>query len=116
VTDGLEVLSAAKVVLVASFTYENVRLLAAVQVESDPQRRVEQPRQVGRHYFSHHQAPPVTALFPSILRSWYGLPAQGVGRGQLGRRQLRITRSLGFHRRRQFVGDVRSAPDHGRGE
>ncbi|MEX2130335.1 MAG: GMC oxidoreductase, partial [Pseudohongiellaceae bacterium] len=35
--------------------------------------------QVGRHYFSHHQGAPVTALFPRDLHNWYGLPAQGVG-------------------------------------
>ncbi|MCB1666247.1 MAG: GMC family oxidoreductase, partial [Pseudomonadales bacterium] len=34
--------------------------------------------QVGRHYFSHHQGAPVTALFPHNLHNWYGLPAQGV--------------------------------------
>ena len=35
-------------------------------------------KQVGRHYFSHHQGAPVSALFPFNLDSWYGLPAQGV--------------------------------------
>jgi gluconate 2-dehydrogenase alpha chain len=35
-------------------------------------------KQVGRHYFSHHQGAGVTALFPFNLNSWYGLPAQGV--------------------------------------
>jgi gluconate 2-dehydrogenase alpha chain len=33
---------------------------------------------VGRHYFSHHQGAPVTALFPFNVGAWYGLPAQGV--------------------------------------
>ena len=34
--------------------------------------------QVGKHYLSHHQGAPVSALFPFDLKSWYGLPAQGV--------------------------------------
>ena len=31
-----------------------------------------------KHYLSHHQGSPVTALFPRDLHNWYGLPAQGV--------------------------------------
>lgn len=78
VTDGVEYFQPAKVVLVASFTYENVRLLLLSKSKAFPNGLSNNHGQVGRHYFSHHQGAPVTALFPFDLRSWYGLPAQGV--------------------------------------
>jgi gluconate 2-dehydrogenase alpha chain len=78
VTDGVEYFQPAKVVLVASFTYENVRLLLLSESKAFPKGLSNNHGQVGRHYFSHHQGAPVTALFPFDLRSWYGLPAQGV--------------------------------------
>jgi len=78
VTDGVEYFQPAKVVLVASFTYENTRLLLLSKSKAFPNGLSNNHKQVGRHYFSHHQGAPVTALFPFDLKSWYGLPAQGV--------------------------------------
>ena len=78
VTDGVEYFQPAKVVLLASYTYENVRLLLLSKSKAFPNGLSNNHGQVGRHYFSHHQGAPVTALFPFDLNSWYGLPAQGV--------------------------------------
>ena len=78
VTDGVEYVQPAKVVLLASYTYENVRLLLLSKSKAFPNGLSNNHGQVGRHYFSHHQGAPVTALFPFDLNSWYGLPAQGV--------------------------------------
>jgi len=77
-TDGVEYFQPAKVVLLASYTYENVRLLLLSKSKAFPNGLSNNHGQVGRHYFSHHQGAPVTALFPFDLNSWYGLPAQGV--------------------------------------
>ena len=68
----------ADVVLVASYAYENVRLLQLSKSRAFPNGLVNNSGQVGRHYLSHHQGSPVLALFPNDLRNWYGLPAQGV--------------------------------------
>ena len=78
VTDGVEYFQPAKVVLLASYTYENTRLLLLSKSKAFPNGLSNNHRQVGRHYFSHHQGAPVSALFPFNLDSWYGLPAQGV--------------------------------------
>src|SRR4029078_2371128 len=78
VTDGVEYFQPAKVVLLATYTYENTRLLLLSTSKAFPGGLENNRRQVGRHYFSHHQGAPVTALFPFDLKSWYGLPAQGV--------------------------------------
>jgi len=78
VTDGVEYFQPAKVVLLASYTYENSRLLLLSKSKAFPNGLSNNHRQVGRHYFSHHQGAGVTALFPFDLNSWYGLPAQGV--------------------------------------
>ena len=78
VTDGVEYFQPAKVVLLASFTYENTRLLLLSKSKAFPNGLSNNHGQVGRHYFSHHQGAPVSALFPFNLDSWYGLPAQGV--------------------------------------
>jgi gluconate 2-dehydrogenase alpha chain len=77
-TDGAEYFQPAKVVLVASFTYENVRLLLLSKSKAFPKGVANNHGQVGRHYFSHHQGAGVSALFPFNLNAWYGLPAQGV--------------------------------------
>lgn len=69
----------ASVVLLASYTYENVRLLLLSTSKPFPKGLSNNHNQVGRHYFSHNQAWGVTALFPMNLNNWYGLPAQGVG-------------------------------------
>ena len=68
----------ARVVLVASYTYENIRLLLLSKSTAYPAGLSNNRGQVGRHYFSHNQGASVSALFPFDLKSWYGLPAQGV--------------------------------------
>jgi gluconate 2-dehydrogenase alpha chain len=68
----------ASVVLLASYTYENVRLLLLSTSKAFPQGLSNNHGQVGRHYFSHNQIATVNALFPRNLNTWYGLPAQGV--------------------------------------
>jgi len=77
-TDGVEYFQPAKVVLVASYTYENVRLLLLSKSKAFPRGLANNHGQVGRHYFSHNQGAGVSALFPFNLNAWYGLPAQGV--------------------------------------
>jgi len=76
-SEGVEYFQPAKVVLLASFTYENVRLLLLSKSKTFPNGLANNHGQVGRHYFSHHQAAGVSALFPFDLKAWYGLPAQG---------------------------------------
>ena len=66
-------------VLLASYAYENVRVLQLSKSPAFPDGLANNSGQVGRHYFSHHQGAPVTALFERDLHNWYGLPAQGVG-------------------------------------
>ena len=68
----------ADVVLLASYAYENVRLLQLSTSRAFPNGLSNNAGQVGRHYLSHHQGSPVTALFDRDLHNWYGLPAQGV--------------------------------------
>jgi len=75
---GEVVFQPAAVVLLGSYTYENVRLLLLSRSAAFPDGLANNHGQVGRHYFSHHQGAPVTALFPEDLHNWYGLPAQGV--------------------------------------
>src|SRR4030095_8122084 len=77
-TDGVEYFQPAKVVLLAGYTYENVRLLLLSTSKAFPNGLSNNHRQVGRHYFSHHTGGAVAALFPFNLNSWYGLPAQGI--------------------------------------
>jgi gluconate 2-dehydrogenase alpha chain len=78
VRDGREYFQPAEVVLLASYTYENVRQLLLSKSRAFPNGLSNNGGQVGRHYFSHFQTAPVSALFPSELNNWYGLPAQGV--------------------------------------
>jgi gluconate 2-dehydrogenase alpha chain len=78
VTDGVEYFQPARVVLVASHTYENIRLLLLSKSKPYPNGLSNNHKQVGRHYFSHHQGAPVSALFPFNLNSWYGTPSQGM--------------------------------------
>ncbi|MEX2584206.1 MAG: GMC family oxidoreductase [Gemmatimonadota bacterium] len=73
-----EFVQPAQVVLLASYTYENVRLLLMSTSQVYPNGFANNGGQVGRHYFSHHQGAPVSALFPFDTGAWYGLPAQGV--------------------------------------
>jgi len=76
--DGTEYFQPADAVLLASYTYENVRLMLLSTSTPYPYGLSNNGRQVGRHYFSHNTAAGVQALFPHNLNCWYGLPAQGV--------------------------------------
>lgn len=78
VTGKEEFFQPAKAVLLASYTYENTRLLLLSTSKAFPKGLSNNHDQVGRHYLSHAQGGAVTALFPFNLNSWYGLPAQGV--------------------------------------
>jgi gluconate 2-dehydrogenase alpha chain len=78
VQNGEEFFQPASVVLVSSFAYENSRLLLLSKSKAFPNGLSNNRGQVGKHYFSHHQGAPVTALFPFKIGAWYGLPAQGV--------------------------------------
>ena len=53
VTDGEEFFQPAKVVLLASYTYENTRLLLLSKSKAFPNGLSNNHGQVGRHYFSH---------------------------------------------------------------
>ena len=75
--NGVEYFQPAGVVLLASYVYENVRLLLLSKSKAYPNGLSNNHGQVGRHYFSHNQGASVTALFPRNLNNWYGLPAQG---------------------------------------
>lgn len=75
---GREYFQPAAVVLLASYTYENVRILLLSKSKACPNGLSNNHGQVGRHYFSHNVGAGVTALFPWNLNNWYGLPAQGV--------------------------------------
>src|SRR5688572_10544052 len=75
---GEEFFQPASVVLVAGYTYENVRLLLLSTSKSYPRGLSNNHGQVGRHYFSHNQGGGVSALFPFNLNNWYGTPGQGI--------------------------------------
>jgi gluconate 2-dehydrogenase alpha chain len=76
--DGNEYFQPADVVLLASYAYENVRMLLLSKSKAFPNGLSNNLGQVGRHYFSHNTGASVTALFSRDLNNWYGLPAQGV--------------------------------------
>ena len=78
VVGNTEYFQPARVVLIASYTYENVRLLLLSKSRAFPDGLSNNHGQVGRHYFSHHQGAGVGALLPYDTGAWYGLPAQGV--------------------------------------
>jgi gluconate 2-dehydrogenase alpha chain len=73
--DGKEYFQAARVVLLASYTYENTRLLLLSKSKPYPNGLSNNHGQVGRHYFGHWQSG-VTAIFPYDINVWYGTPAQ----------------------------------------
>ncbi len=73
--EGKEYFQPAKVVLLASYTYENSRLLLLSKSKPYPNGLANNHGQVGRHYFGHWQGG-VTALFPFDINIWYGTPAQ----------------------------------------
>jgi len=75
---GQEYFQPADIVLLASYTYENVRLLLLSKSRVFPSGLSNNGGQVGKHYFSHNTASTITALFPFDINNWYGLPAQGI--------------------------------------
>jgi gluconate 2-dehydrogenase alpha chain len=77
VRDRMEYFQPAKVVLLASYTYENTRLLLLSKSRAYPKGLSNNHGQVGRHYFGHW-VDSVGALFPLDVNLWYGTPAQGV--------------------------------------
>jgi gluconate 2-dehydrogenase alpha chain len=76
--DGQEYFQPAKVVLLASQTYENVRLLLLSKSKACPNGLSNNHGQVGKHYIGHWAGREVTALFPFDLNIWQGAYAQGV--------------------------------------
>ena len=78
IRDGQEFFQPAKVVLLSSYTYENVRLLLLSKSKAFPNGLVNNHGQVGKHYIGHWANREVTALFPFDLNIWYGANAQGV--------------------------------------
>ncbi len=77
IRDDQEYFQPADVVLLAGYTYENVRLLLLSKSKGFPNGLSNNRGQVGRHYFSHNTGSTLTALFPFDLNTWYGMPAQG---------------------------------------
>ncbi len=73
--DGKEYFQPARVVLLASYTYENSRLLLLSKSKIYPTGLSNHHGQVGRHYFGHWQSG-VSAVFPYDINVWYGTPAQ----------------------------------------
>jgi gluconate 2-dehydrogenase alpha chain len=67
----------ADAVLLASYNYENIRLLLLSKSKAFPNGLGNNSGQVGRHYFSHNTGGGVTVTFPFELNLWYGMPAQG---------------------------------------
>ena len=78
VKGGQEYFQPASVVLLAGYTYENVRLLLLSKSRPFPNGLANNSGQVGRHYMTQNTGSTITALFPFDLNNWYGLPAQGV--------------------------------------
>ena len=78
IKDGREYFQPADVVLLATYTYENVRTLLLSKSPAYPKGLSNNHGQVGKHYFSHNQTASVTALFPFNINTWYGTPSQGV--------------------------------------
>ncbi len=76
--EGATYIQPAAAVLLAGYTYENVRLLLLSTSAAYPRGVANNGGQVGLHYFTHNQGGGVLALFPHKLNRWYGLPAQGV--------------------------------------
>jgi gluconate 2-dehydrogenase alpha chain len=78
VSGGEEYFQPADVVLLASYTYENVRLLLLSKSQPFPNGLSNNAGQIGKHYMTHNTMSTLAALFPFDLNNWYGLPAQGV--------------------------------------
>ncbi len=76
--DGQEYFQPAKAVLLASYTYENSRLLLLSKSKAHPNGLSNRHGQVGKHYIGHWATVNVHALFPFDLNIWFGAMAQGV--------------------------------------
>ena len=79
--EGKEYFQPARVVLLASYTYENTRLLLLSKSEAYTQGLSNNHGQVGKHYFGHWVAAWASGalgLFPFDINVWYGTPAQGM--------------------------------------
>jgi len=80
--EGKEYFQPARVVLLASYTYENSRLLLLSKSKPYPNGLSNNHGQVGRHYFGHYSASlgggGAIGLFPFDINNWYGTPAQGI--------------------------------------
>ena len=77
IRDGKEYFQPAKVVLIASYAYENARLLLLSKSKAFPNGLANNHGQVGKHHFGHWKGA-LTALFPFDINIWYGAIAQGV--------------------------------------
>ena len=78
--NGKEYFQPARMVLLASYTYENSRLLLLSKSKAYTSGLSNNHGQVGRHYFAHwgtQGGGAVFALFPFDINIFYGLPAQG---------------------------------------
>jgi gluconate 2-dehydrogenase alpha chain len=75
--DGKEYFQPARAVLLASYTYENTRLLLLSKSKPYPNGLSNNHGQVGRHYFGHYSGG-ILGRFPFDINNWYGTPAQGV--------------------------------------
>ena len=78
VKSGKEYFQPAKAVLLASYTYENVRLLLLSTSSAFPNGLANKSGQVGKH-FATHSGIGVNGLFPGRkLNRWYGTGAQWI--------------------------------------
>jgi gluconate 2-dehydrogenase alpha chain len=77
IRDGKEYFQPAQAVMLASYTYENTRLLLLSKSKAYPNGLSNNHGQAGRHYFGHWADVTVSALFPFDINVWYGTPAQG---------------------------------------
>src|SRR5579864_2109772 len=76
--NGKEYFQPARVVLLASYTYENSRLLLLSKSKAYPNGLSNNHGQVGKHFISHWAGRETIALFPVDLNIWAGAFAQGV--------------------------------------
>ena len=77
IRNGKEYFQPSKVVLIASYAYENARLLLLSKSKAYPNGLSNNHGQVGKHHFGHWNSA-LTALFPFDINIWYGAIAQGV--------------------------------------
>jgi gluconate 2-dehydrogenase alpha chain len=75
---GKQYFQPAKVVLLASYTYENTRLLLLSKSKAYPNGLSNNHGQVGKHYVAHWDGRETYGLFPFDLNIWYGANAQAV--------------------------------------